>query len=191
WRTTIRPPAAATAIARASSVDRLVLGTYDLAAQLGVSPDDRLAMAGARQALVLASAAAGLAPPVDGVTGAVGDEAVLVDDLEHAVRLGLGGKLCLHPRQVPVAAAAFRPTADEVAWAERVVAAAAGSAGGSAGGPAGGPAGGSVGGSSGGSAGGTGASGVVLLDGQMVDKPVVDRARRVLARRDDASGQPR
>jgi len=141
---------AAPALASVAGVDRLVLGTYDLAAQLGVSPDDREAMAGARHALVLASAAAGLAPPVDGVTGEVSDEERLRDDLAYAVRLGFGGKLCVHPHQVPVARAAFLPTADDVAWARRVVDAADG-------------------------------SGAVLLDGAMVDKPVVDRARRILA----------
>jgi citrate lyase subunit beta/citryl-CoA lyase len=141
---------AAPELAVVAGVDRLVLGTYDLAAQLGVSPDDRDAMAGARHALVLASAAAGLAPPVDGVTGDVGDDDRLRDDLAYAVRLGFGGKLCVHPRQVPVARESFLPSADAVAWARRVVEAADG-------------------------------SGAVLLDGAMVDKPVVDRARRILA----------
>ena len=143
---------AAPSLAAVPGVTRLVLGTFDLAAQLGVSPDDRDAMAGARQALVLASAAAGLAGPVDGVTGAVGDDDRLRDDLAYAVRLGFGGKLCIHPRQVPVARQAFVPGPDEVAWARRVVDAADG-------------------------------SGAVLLDGAMVDKPVVDRARRILAAR--------
>lgn len=141
---------AAPALARVDGVARLVLGTFDLAAQLGVSPDDREAMAGARHALVLAAAAAGLAPPVDGVTGAVDDPDRLAGDLDHSVRMGFGGKLCIHPRQVEPTRAAFRPSAEEVAWAQRVVDAAAG-------------------------------GGAVLLDGAMVDKPVVDRARRVLA----------
>lgn len=140
---------AAPAIAAVEGVTRLVLGTFDLATQLGVSPDDRDAMAGARHALVMASAAAGLAPPVDGVTGAVGDADVLASDLEYAVRLGFGGKLCIHPKQLPASRDAFRPSDEEVAWAQRVVDAAAG-------------------------------GGAVLLDGKMVDKPVVDRARRVL-----------
>lgn len=140
---------AAPSIAMTKGVSRLVLGTFDLAAQLGVDPDDREAMAGARHALVLASAAAGLAPPVDGVTGAVGDPDVLVSDLDHSIRMGFGGKLCIHPRQVEGARAAFRPSDGQVAWARRVLEAAEG-------------------------------EGAVLLDGRMVDKPVVDRARRVL-----------
>ncbi len=149
---------AAPALAAVDGVSRLVLGTYDLAAQLGVSPDDRDAMAGARQALVLASAAAGLAGPVDGVTGDVGDDDRLRDDVAYAVRLGFGGKLCVHPRQVPVARAALLPGPEDLAWARRVVEAAAG-------------------------------SGAVLLDGAMVDKPVVDRARRMLAASEGAQTQ--
>lgn len=144
---------AAPALAVVEGVERLVLGTFDLAAQLGISPDDREAMAGARHGLVLASAAAGLVPPVDGVTGDVGDEERLADDLDHAVRMGFGGKLCIHPRQVATTRAAFRPSEEEIAWARRVVDAAG--------------------------------EGAVLLDGKMVDKPVVDRARRVL----DAAGR--
>lgn len=147
---TARGVLAAPALAEVEGVTRLVLGTFDLAAELGVSPDDREAMAGARQALVLASAAAGLARPVDGVTGSVGDPAVLEGDLAYAIRLGFGGKLCIHPRQVASARNSFRPSPDDVAWARRVVDAAT-------------------------------SGGAVLLDGAMVDRPVVDRARGILA----------
>lgn len=47
---------------------RLVLGNADLAQQLGVSPDDRQALLGARSQPVLASAYADLPDPLDGVT---------------------------------------------------------------------------------------------------------------------------
>lgn len=150
---TARGVLAAPALAQVEGVVRLVLGTFDLAAQLGTSPDDREAMAGARHALVLASAAAELAPPVDGVTGNVTDPDVLADDLAYSLRMGFGGKLCIHPRQVPTARAGFAPTEDEVAWARRVVEASAEAGG-----------------------------GAVLLDGAMIDAPVVARAERILAR---------
>lgn len=147
---TARGIQAAADVATVPGVTRLALGTFDLAAELGVSPDSREAMSYARSSLVYASAAAGLPGPIDGVTGAVKDDDRLRDDLAYAIGLGMGGKLCVHPRQVPVALAAFAPSAAEVAWAQRVVSADDG-------------------------------SGVVLLDGAMVDKPVLDRARRVLA----------
>lgn len=140
-------------IASAPGVERLAFGSFDLAAQLGVAPDDRLAMASSRGALVLASAAAGIAPPVDGVTGDIYDADLVRDDVGHARRLGFSGKLCIHPRQVAVAEEALRPTDDEVHWARSVVDTA-------------------------------GTEGVAVLNGQMIDKPVVDRAHRIL-RADD------
>lgn len=140
---------AAPELARVAGVTRLALGTFDLAVELGVDPNDREAMAGARQALVLASAAAGLARPIDSVTAAVDDPVRLDSDLAHAVRIGFGGKLCIHPRQVPSARAAFRPSEADVAWARRIMDK-------------------------------TVSGSAVLVDGEMVDKPVVERARRIL-----------
>lgn len=144
----------AAAIAEVPGVSRLAFGSLDLAAELGVAADDREAMLVARGALVLASAAAGIAPPLDGVTTSVGDEKVLASDLEYARRMGFGGKLCIHPSQVGPVISAFSPSSAELDWADRVCRAAAAAGG-----------------------------GAVLLDGAMVDKPVVDRARRVLAAR--------
>jgi citrate lyase subunit beta / citryl-CoA lyase len=108
-------------LAETPAVRRLALGTFDLAAELGVDPDSREAMAGARSALVLASAAAGLTPPVDGVTGAVRDLEQVASDTRAARAVGFAGKLCVHPSQVPVVAAELRPPQAEVAWARRVV----------------------------------------------------------------------
>ncbi|MBB4909845.1 citrate lyase beta subunit [Actinophytocola algeriensis] len=70
-------------------------------------------------AAVRGAAAAGCAPPVDGVTMALSDVDVVREDTRHAVELGFTGKLCVHPRQVPVVHEAFRPTEDEIAWPTR------------------------------------------------------------------------
>ncbi|NKQ53933.1 CoA ester lyase [Amycolatopsis sp. K13G38] len=139
----------AVAVCAARNVVRVAFGSVDLATQLGVVHTDELALGYARSRLVLASAAAGIAPPLEGVTTALGDPAVLEADVAHARRLGFGGKLCIHPRQVPLVRQGFAPTAEELEWARRVVGA------------------------------GESASAV---DGQMVDRPVVERARRLLAR---------
>ncbi|QIX25561.1 CoA ester lyase [Nocardioides sp. JQ2195] len=138
-------------IAAVPGVCRLAIGTYDLASELGVDPDEPVAMAAARGALVLASAAAGLVGPVDGVTGDVRDSERLVADVRRAAALGFAGKLCIHPAQVVPTATTLAPDADEVAWAERIVAAAEAAG-----------------------------DGVILVDGRMVDRPVVDRARHIL-----------
>ncbi|MGJ9422463.1 HpcH/HpaI aldolase/citrate lyase family protein [Aeromicrobium sp. CF3.5] len=141
---------AAPSLAATPLVTRLALGHLDLSAELGVDPDHRDALHSTRSALVLASAAAHLAPPVDGVTVDIGSEEALRADVEHASRLGFGGKLCIHPRQLSLASAVLSPDETTIAWARRVLDAASGSA-------------------------------VAVLDGQFVDRPVVERARRVLA----------
>lgn len=141
----------ATEVCAVTGTVRAAFGNVDLAGQLGVAPDDQLALAYARSRLVAASAAARLAPPVDGVTTGVGDAAALAADIAHAHRLGFAGKLCIHPAQIPAVAAGFAPSERELRWARAVLAA-----------------GDSVG----------------VVDGHMVDKPVIERARRVLAAAD-------
>lgn len=143
---------AAAQTAEVPGVVRLAFGNFDLSTELGLSPDDHQALWPLRTQLVVASAAAGLPAPVDGVSGSIDDAAVIEVDTRHAVRVGYGAKLCIHPRQVPVVAAGFAPSDDEIAWATRVLAAWDQTT-----------------------------SGAVALDGKMIDKPVIDRARRVLA----------
>lgn len=148
---TARGVLAAAELARVRGVCRLALGTIDLGADLGVDPEDRDAMATARRHVVLASASAGLAPPFDGVTVAVDDRVRLEDDVRYSRRLGFAGKLCIHPRQVEVVHNVLQPSESEIHWAAAVLAAA------------------------------DRASGrAVLLEGRMVDKPVIDRARRLV-----------
>jgi citrate lyase subunit beta / citryl-CoA lyase len=132
-------------------VVRAAFGSVDLAAELGVDPADAEALRFARSALVVGSRAAGAGAPVDGVTTAVRDEAVLRADCAHGMSLGYTAKMCIHPSQVAPTAAAFAPTPAEVEWAEKVLAAASG-------------------------------GGVAVVDGKMVDKPVVERAQAVLRR---------
>ncbi|MEU6145583.1 CoA ester lyase [Streptomyces sp. NPDC047081] len=141
----------ARSICAAPGVVRAAFGSVDLGAGLGVDPDDRAALATARSLLVLASAAAGTAPPLDGVTTALDDERALRADTRHAATLGFSGKLCVHPRQVAVVHAEFAPSDEELRRAKEIVAAA-------------------------------GEGSVAVLDGRMIDRPVVERARRLLDR---------
>jgi citrate lyase subunit beta/citryl-CoA lyase len=140
----------ARAIAATPGVSRLVFGSFDLAAELGVDPLDREALGHARTSLVLASAAAGLAGPVDSVHSQLVDEAGLREETELARRLGFTGKLCIHPAQVSVIEAAMSPRREQLEWARKIIEAS----------------------ESGGA--------VLAVDGAMVDKPVIDRARRML-----------
>lgn len=137
-------------LASVVGVQRLAFGSVDFQVDLSIQGDgDELLFA--RSQLVLASRVAGVMPPVDGVTVAMEDESVLQADVARARRLGFGGKLCIHPRQVPAIQAGFRPAAADLEWARRVMEAAE-SAGHDA----------------------------VRLDGKLVDKPVIDRARALL-----------
>jgi citrate lyase subunit beta/citryl-CoA lyase len=142
---------AAEAIAAAPGVQRLVFGTLDYALDLDLSGDP-LGLDYAASRLALASRAAGIAPPVAGVTAALDDEALLLADLARARAHGFAAKLCIHPRQVAAIHTALAPSAEELVWARRVLEVA-----------------------------GQGA-GAVQLDGRMIDKPVIERARRVVER---------
>ena len=77
----------------------------------------------ARSQVVLAAHLAGI-PAVDQAVVGIGDDEQFSRDAHDGVALGYQGKICLHPRQVELAHVAFTPTADEVAHARAVVAAA-------------------------------------------------------------------
>ncbi|HXE50198.1 MAG TPA: CoA ester lyase [Ramlibacter sp.] len=144
---------AADALGRGAQVIRLVFGNLDFQADVGMAAGpDEIELAAVRMALVLSSRRAGLAAPVDGVTATTQDSAQLERDANRGRRSGFGGKLCIHPSQVAAVNAIFSPSAAEIEWARRVLAAWADSGG-----------------------------GVTTVDGRMVDAPVLRLAQRALA----------
>ena len=112
-------------LASAPGVSRLAFGHLDFAADIDSSVDDEAKLM-ARSFLVVASRAAGLAGPVDGVTTALDDPGLSGADAARARRLGFAGKLCIHPSQVDAVNAAFTPSVDEIAWAHPIIEASAG-----------------------------------------------------------------
>ncbi|WP_138934812.1 HpcH/HpaI aldolase/citrate lyase family protein [Roseovarius arcticus] len=106
---------------------RLAFGSIDYAADLGMG-HTRASLAAARSALVLAARLAGQPAPLDGVTTAIRDAAMIEDDCRHAVEMGMGGKLIIHPAQLKAARRGFAPSQDELDWAARVLKAAEGGA---------------------------------------------------------------
>jgi citrate lyase subunit beta/citryl-CoA lyase len=140
------------ALAGEEGVERLAFGSIDFAVDLGIEGDDR-ELDYFRSQLVLASRLAGIAAPIDGVTTAIDDKLVLESETLRGKRFGFGGKLCIHPAQLSVIHASYLPQAAEVDWAERVMVAAAASQG-----------------------------AAVAVDGKMVDRPVILKAERILAR---------
>src|SRR5262249_44488888 len=59
--------------------------------------------------------------PVDSVCLSINDEPQITADAARGRRFGCCGKLCIHPNQVRVANATFRPTDDEIEWAKSVL----------------------------------------------------------------------
>ncbi|WP_459617106.1 HpcH/HpaI aldolase/citrate lyase family protein [Bordetella sp. 2513F-2] len=150
------------AIAAAGGVLRLAFGSLDYGLDLGLMEGTAGAatvLDHARVQVLLHSRLAGLAAPFDGVYPAVRDAAGLRAAACRARDMGYGGMLCIHPAQVEVIHQAFLPDPAELAWARRVLQACR-----------------------------EHAAGAFMLDGQMVDAPVIGRARALLERAGEAPG---
>ncbi len=151
------PLLGASAVTRAHLAG-LTWGAEDLSAALGAAGKrDRCGALTftfqlARAHCLLAAAALDVVA-IDGVHTDFRDAAALQRELEDARRDGFGGKLAIHPDQVAPINAAFTPTAAEREHARRVLAAFAAA----------------------------GNSGVASLDGQMIDRPHLLQAQRILA----------
>jgi len=136
-------------------VKRLAFGAADYSLDVGLVPShEEPELAEARARVVLASRAAGMEGPLDSPWFHLRDMEGYRRAVERSRRGGFQGRLCVHPDQVPVANELFTPSADEVARAERIVAAFS-------------------------QAEAKGAA-AVEVDGQMVDYPIVHRAQALL-----------
>ncbi len=136
----------------------LCFAAEDLSTDLGIAPrgpDGRLRspLALARATVLLAARAAGV-PAIDTPYPLPADLDGLRRDCIEAVADGFSGKLCIHPGQLGIVNEAFSPGEAEIDWSHKVVAAFAAA----------------------------GAGGVLSLDGRMVDRPHLERARFVLKR---------
>ena len=103
----------------AQHADRLAFGYIDFSADLGCSME-RDALLMARAEIVLASKLAGLLPPLEGVTPSFDDAALVEDDARYAAAMGFGGKLCIHPKQIPPTLKGFRPAQADIDWATKI-----------------------------------------------------------------------
>ncbi len=108
----------------------------------------------ARSLLVLAAKEAGI-QAIDSVFSDLNDPDGLRNDTLLAKELGFDGKSCVNPRQIPLIHDVFTPAAKDVAYARRVLAVYDEAV--------------------------SKKSGVIALDGKMIDMPMVTRANRVLA----------
>jgi citrate lyase subunit beta/citryl-CoA lyase len=140
-------------------LEGLTWGAEDLSADLGAETNrtetgDYTDPYRLARALTLAGAAAADMLAIDTVYTAYRDGEGLRRECEAARRDGFGAKMAIHPAQVPIINEVFTPSAEAVDHARRIVAAFAAAPD----------------------------AGVAGLDGQMIDRPHLRRAERILAR---------
>jgi len=136
-------------------VKRIAFGAADYANDVGLSPTlEEAELADARARLVLSSRAAGMENPIDSPWFHFKEADAFRRSLERSRRSGFQGRLCVHPDQIAPVNEAYLPSVEEISRAERIVAAfAAAEAKGEA---------------------------AIQVDGQMIDYPIVHRARALL-----------
>jgi len=133
----------------------LFFGAEDFSAEMEITrTPGEIELLYARSALVTASRAAGL-EAIDSPCMEWKDVDNLRAASQAARNLGFSGKLAIHPAQVPVINEIFVPSRSEIEHAHRVVSAFSSSG-----------------------------SGVLTVDGSMVDEAIVRRARQILKRAD-------
>jgi citrate lyase subunit beta / citryl-CoA lyase len=145
-------------IAAADNVLALMWGSEDLVASLGGrSSRDRAgrlrAIAAHARSVVLLAAKAYGRQAVDAVYPDFSDLDGLGREAADAAASGFDIKACIHPNQVAVVRACFRPTTEQLAWAQQVIAVMS-------------------------------SGGVASVNGQMIDAPVLQQARSIVAWQD-------
>lgn len=140
----------ARAYARHAAVMGVLVGGEDLATSLGATPAPEVLRVPKLLAHYAAKAEGKLSFGLLRTIADYADLAALEAAAREARQHGFDGATCIHPSAVPILNKAFAPTDDEIAWAERVLAAARSRAG------------------------------AFVVDGRMVDAPVIARARAIL-----------
>ncbi len=139
-------------VAQAPNVERVAFGALDFELDTGMQ-DESGAYDFVRSRITLASRVAKIGAPIDSVCLSIADDAVISADAARGRRFGCCGKLCIHPNQVRVSNAVFRPTDEELEWARSVLAERASRPG----------------------------DAVFSHRGALVDRPVIDRATQIVA----------
>jgi citrate lyase subunit beta/citryl-CoA lyase len=140
-------------------IETAVFGAHDFMLDLGIEgldhSDGAEELLYARSALVIAARAARVSAPLDGPFIAFTEDEKFLAMCRQARRMGFRGKMLIHPNQVALSHRGFAPTDDEVAVAETIIADfARAEADGAA---------------------------AIVVNGRLIDYPIVDRARRILA----------
>lgn len=137
-------------------VKRLAFGGNDYTADTWTTySEEGTELFYARAKLIAASRIAGIEPPLDTVCPFIKNLTALREDALRAKKMGFQGKMVIHPAQIGPVLEIFSPTREEIAAAQKIIAAFEEA-----------------------QAKGTG---VIQLDGKMVEYPIVNRARQILA----------
>ncbi len=133
----------------------MALGAEDFVTDLKTTRSvDGIELLTARSLILFAARAAGI-DAIDTVFSNVNDEKGFSEEVKLIKQLGFDGKSIINPRQIETVHEIFTPSKEEVAKSIRIIEASAEAE--------------------------AKGSGVVSLDGRMIDRPIVERARRVLA----------
>ncbi len=151
---TVRGLANAREIAKHPRVVALAWGGEDLTADLGIPRKKALILDHVRAEIVFA-AKAEKKQALDTVFSNVRDVDALFDYAQRARYMGFDGIGVIHPNQIEVVHRAFRPTEEEIEEAKKIIEAAREAE--------------------------REGKGVIALNGRMIDPPVVERARKILA----------
>lgn len=149
-------------LAETGNVERFAIGTLDLAIDLGilsVGADDSELIWQLRGELAFRSRQLDLPPPVDGIHAQFNDDEGLKRLSQRAHRIGFGAKLLIHPRQIAPVRAVFQPNQRTLQHARDVIRAYDDAV--------------------------RAGKGAVQLNGEMIDRPVVERARALIAQWND------
>ncbi len=140
-------------------VRALIFGAEDYCAEMVVSrTKSGEEIAYARSVITHAARAAGL-EAIDTVFKDLTDDAGFLEETRRVKQMGFTGKLLIHPGQINLVHKGFAPQNHEIVWAERVIEAF--------------------------EAAQQESSGLAVVDGQMVDRPIVLQAKRILQHKED------
>ena len=128
----------------------MAFGSIDYSLDIGCDETTE-ALLLARLSLVTYSRAFCLPSPIDGVTVLVNEPERVMADANYVRQLGFGGKLAIHPNQIDTIKVAFAPSDEQLEWARQIMHANEAANG-----------------------------AAILMDGQMVDTPLIEKARQLL-----------
>jgi citrate lyase beta subunit len=132
----------------------VALGALDLALDLGLTlTESGLELLYSRSRIATLARAANVEGIYDSVFPDLENTSALRRQAESVKNMGFTGQLAIHPSQLEIINAVYSPSQQEIEWATRVLQAADSSE--------------------------RNVQGVFMLDGQMIDRPVIEQARRL------------